>query len=223
MILHLVSKAEWDASPAAQPYRPVTFAKDGFIHCSASKAMLLEAANRFYASIPGEFVVLEIDEAKVTSQVKWEEPIDPTPETPDAQTVPLPPEVDAERGGELDTPVSPAASPLAATPARFPHIYGPLNRDAIIDVKPMMRASGGTFIDIGPVTGAAHTPAQQAPPAGTAAGDAGDKDNPLNLKTPSQMADELLSATDEFSESLKRFKDRIEGRMAEIDEKIKKL
>jgi hypothetical protein len=37
------------------------------------------------------------------------------------------------------------------------------------------------------------------------------------------MAQELLDETDEFSESLKRFKDRVEGRMAEIDEKFKKL
>ena len=28
----------------------------------------------------------------------------------------------------------------------FPHVYGPLNRDAIVDVKPIGRASDGTFL-----------------------------------------------------------------------------
>jgi uncharacterized protein (DUF952 family) len=30
--------------------------------------------------------------------------------------------------------------------AIFPHIYGPLNRDAIIDVRPVRRAADGTFL-----------------------------------------------------------------------------
>ena len=28
----------------------------------------------------------------------------------------------------------------------FPHVYGPLNRDAIVDVQPIGRASDGTFL-----------------------------------------------------------------------------
>jgi uncharacterized protein (DUF952 family) len=28
----------------------------------------------------------------------------------------------------------------------YPHIYGPLNRDAITDILPMLRASDGTFL-----------------------------------------------------------------------------
>ncbi|NJM40780.1 MAG: hypothetical protein HC853_08415 [Anaerolineae bacterium] len=47
---------------------------------------------------------------------------------------------------------------------------------------------------------------------------AADPLNPLNIKTPSQMADELLEATDGFSEALNRFKDRVEGRIERLDE-----
>lgn len=35
-------------------------------------------------------------------------------------------------------------------PARnFPHIYGPLNLDAVVDVRPIRRAADGTFLGIG--------------------------------------------------------------------------
>ena len=30
----------------------------------------------------------------------------------------------------------------------YPHIYGPLNRDAIVDVQPMARAADGSFLPI---------------------------------------------------------------------------
>jgi uncharacterized protein (DUF952 family) len=30
----------------------------------------------------------------------------------------------------------------------YPHIYGPLNRDAVIEVQPMPRAADGTFLSI---------------------------------------------------------------------------
>ncbi len=33
-----------------------------------------------------------------------------------------------------------------AMPCPFPHIYGPLNRDAIVDVILMPRAANGTFL-----------------------------------------------------------------------------
>jgi len=32
---------------------------------------------------------------------------------------------------------------------RYPHIYGPLNTDAVVEVRPVRRASDGTFVAIG--------------------------------------------------------------------------
>jgi hypothetical protein len=127
----------------------------------------------------------------------------------------MPPEAKAEFGNApaVPEPVEGAANAAAAPALTFPHIYGPLNRDAVTGMRRLTRAADGAF------TG--YAPAEQtqvAPPEPIR-----DPNNPLNIKTPSQMAQELLDATDEFSESLKRFKDSVEGRMAEIDEKIKKL
>ncbi|WP_169239957.1 DUF952 domain-containing protein [Candidatus Roseilinea sp. NK_OTU-006] len=183
MILHLTPRAEWEAAPANQPYRAASLANEGFIHATQGDELLLRVANAFYKDKPGEFVVLEIDESRLTSEVRWEAPA-PAP------TDLIPPEA----------AVSDVA-PAAAAP-RFPHIYGPINREAIVGVRLATRDASGAF------TGFAPLP---------------DPANPLNLKSPSQMANELLEATDAFSEALDRFKDSLEGRMAQLDEKIKKL
>ncbi|MCL6510662.1 MAG: DUF952 domain-containing protein [Anaerolineae bacterium] len=182
MILHLVARADWEAAPTDQPYRAPSLSSEGFIHATQGDALMLQVANALYKDRPGEFIVLEIDEARLTSAVKWEAPA----ATP---TDAIPPEAS----------VSDVVPPAALL---FPHIYGPINRDAIVGVRLVMRDADGAFIGYAPLP---------------------DPHNPLNLKSPSQMANELLKATDEFSEALARFKDSVEGRMAEIDEKIKKL
>jgi uncharacterized protein (DUF952 family) len=223
-MLHLISKADfdaWQALPASEPLKPASLAREGFIHCTAGDDLMLTVANLFYKDQTGDYLVLEIDESKVTAPVKWEAPASPSPTAGEggvrAETDAMPPEAKAEFGSTPASPVPVAADPVtAAAPAdalTFPHIYGPLNRDAVTGMRRLTRAADGAF------TG--YAPAEQtqvAPPEPIR-----DPNNPLNIKTPSQMAQELLDATDEFSESLKRFKDSVEGRMAEIDEKIKKL
>jgi uncharacterized protein (DUF952 family) len=184
MMLHLVLKAEWEALPAGQPYVAPSLAQEGFIHCTDGEEIMLQVANRFYRGQAGEFVLLEIDEAKVTAQVKREAPIDPKP------VVASSPEAEANMGG--DAPVRPL----------FPHVYGPIDRAAIAAVRPVLREADGRFIGFGP----APAPVQDA--------------NPLGLKPASQMANELLQATDDFSESLRRYKDKIEARLEGLDRKI---
>ncbi|MBM4424163.1 MAG: DUF952 domain-containing protein [Chloroflexi bacterium] len=118
-ILHLVPAAYFHSLPAAEPYLPAEFAADGFIHCTAEPEVMLEIANRFYANVPGEILVLEIDSDRVTSEVKWEPPIHP--------------------GG---TPAPASAERL------FPHVYGPLNRDAIVGIRAAARAPDGAFLSV---------------------------------------------------------------------------
>lgn len=183
MILHLAPRADWEATPADQPYRTDSLAHEGFIHATQGDDLLLRIANAFYKDRPGEFVVLEIDEACLTSEVRWEVPAPPW------GGAPLPPEASVS-----DT--APDGAP------RFPHIYGPINRDAIIGARLAVRDADGAFVGFAPLPEPA---------------------NPLNLKSPSQMANELLEATDAFSEALARFKDNVEGRLAQLDEEIKKL
>lgn len=265
MILHLVSRAEWNSKPVNQPYVPDTFNQDGFIHCTQGDELLLDVANRLYRGIPGTFLVLNIDETKVTAPIKWESPTDgppngsspdmTAPETPPApattaakpdatqqaglpagasapKTGEPPPEAKAEFGSELGaqstpppassgpalpaavTQLSPPPSPAlpaAPAPQLFPHIYGPLNRDAIVGVRRMVRERDGTFTRIVMLDG---TPPVAAEPQAASP--------PTRLKTPSEMANELLAATDDFSEALAHYKDKIESHIDELDKNIKK-
>lgn len=220
-ILHLISKADydaWQALPSSEPLKPASLAREGFIHCTAGDDLMLTVANLFYKDQAGDFLVLEIDESKVTAPVKWEAPAPmpaPAAAEGDVKTVTdaMPPEAQAEFGNAPATTTEPVTP--AEPAATFPHIYGPLNRDAVTGMRKLVRAADGSFTGYAP---AAIPPAEPKAPEPIR-----DPNNPLNIKTPTQMAQELLDATDEFSESLKRFKDSVEGRMAEIDEKIKKL
>jgi uncharacterized protein (DUF952 family) len=202
MILHLVAKLEWEAKAADQPYTPKAFAQDGFIHCTQGEALLLQVANNFYKSVPGEFFVIAIDEHKVKAEVKWEAPQAPAAGMAHATTsttIEAPPEAKAEYGAEIERGAT-SIPPAAAAPM-FPHIYGPLNRDAIVNIRRMVRASDGTF------TGYATLAPSQ--PEG------------MNLKPASQLAQELLDATDGFSDALARYKDHVEAHMDELDKNIK--
>lgn len=119
-IRHLVSAAEWLAWPTTEPFRPADFERDGFLHCTAEPEILLQIANAVFKDTPGEFLVLTIDPAKVTAPggVKFEAPV----------------------------PALPASHPLAQH--LFPHIYGPLNQDAVIHLHPARRSQDGTFLSV---------------------------------------------------------------------------
>ena len=112
---HLVPAAEYRARPAGEPYLPSRFHEDGFIHCTIGPEILLHIANQFFRATPGEFLVLVIAPARLTSELKYEPPS------------PLP-----------------AGGPLVGR--LFPHIYGPLNPEAVVGVRQAVRAEDGTFI-----------------------------------------------------------------------------
>jgi|GEM_PF-257833 len=123
IIYHLTPAEYFNSQPSDQPYRPREFDRDGFIHCTKSEERMLLVAHTVYRRVPGDFLLLVIDERKVTSPVKYE-----------------------NVGGIL-----------------FPHIYGPLNRDAIARVVAMGRREDGTFLPIGePDTAAEHAAATEA-------------------------------------------------------------
>ena len=104
-------------------------------------------------------------------------------------------------------------APQPQTEPQFPHIYGPLNREAIVDIRVFTRGADGAYTG----TQALSTPTSTV--QSTLA--QSDPQNPLNLKTPSQMAQELLDATDGFSDALKRYKDQVESRIERADKDIK--
>lgn len=109
-IYHLAPAARWHGWPSGRPYLPAEFAADGFVHCTAGEALMLQVANRFYRGAPGDFVLLVIDPARLTSPLKWER-------SPTDDLAPL-----------------------------FPHIYGPIDPEAVVDVREVRRTADGEFV-----------------------------------------------------------------------------
>lgn len=70
MILHIARRAEWENARARGAYRPSSFERDGFIHCS-TVAQAIETANRFFHG-QRDLVLLCIDERKLTVPLRYE-------------------------------------------------------------------------------------------------------------------------------------------------------
>jgi uncharacterized protein (DUF952 family) len=103
-ILHITSRAQWQAAQAAGAYQGDTLATEGFIHCS-TPAQVLGPADALFRG-RGDLVLLVIDPTNVGPEIRYEG---------------LP-------GGE-----------------QFPHVYGPLNLDAVTRVVPFPPQPDGTF------------------------------------------------------------------------------
>lgn len=101
IIYHLVAADYWHGLDLTEPYLPDGFDRTGFIHCTRGVDLLLHVANTIYRDAPGVFLLLVIDEDRVSAEIKYEN--------------------------------------------GFPHIYGPLNRHAIIVLHSMIRHDDGRF------------------------------------------------------------------------------
>ncbi|MEV5973310.1 DUF952 domain-containing protein [Streptomyces sp. NPDC051921] len=71
MLLHVVPLAEWSADPEL-PYAPASLAAEGFVHCSPDGPAALAIADGHYRDVPGPLLVLVIDEARLSGEVRWE-------------------------------------------------------------------------------------------------------------------------------------------------------
>ncbi len=115
-IYHLIPAADYRAHPIDQPYRPANFAAEGFIHCTAGLEVLVQVANAYFAALDDDLLVLEIDPARLTSPLKFE------------------------------LPAPPPGQPVSAghhSSSLFPHIYGPLNPEAVVGQFALRRYDGG--------------------------------------------------------------------------------
>ncbi len=119
-IYHLVPAGYYRFQPQNEPYRPELFESEGFIHCTAGEAMLLRVANAYFLGLAGSLLVLQIDSRQLSAPLKFEPPI------PAAQS-------------EKDVPT------YHKEDALFPHIYGPLNRNAIIATFALRRDESGRW------------------------------------------------------------------------------
>jgi uncharacterized protein (DUF952 family) len=70
VILHIARRAEWDCARLRGSYRPSSFERDGFIHCSTLE-QALATANRFFRG-QRDLVLLHIDECKLIAPLRYE-------------------------------------------------------------------------------------------------------------------------------------------------------
>jgi len=102
---HGTPKQYFEDLDPVRPYVPADFARDGFIHTTEGREAVSIVLTNFYKASAEPWVVLFIDQDRVTSPIRYDDPAHV-----------------------------------------FPHIYGPLNRDAIVAVEDIGRAPDGTFL-----------------------------------------------------------------------------
>jgi uncharacterized protein (DUF952 family) len=102
MIYHITSRKVWREAQQRGDYRAESLETEGFIHCSTA-AQDLPVAEKYYSKQRG-LLVLTIDPALLTSELRWEPP-----------------------AGGAPPPGVPEGEP-------FPHVYGPINLNAIVKV-----------------------------------------------------------------------------------------
>jgi uncharacterized protein (DUF952 family) len=117
IIIHIAHRAEWQAGQQAGEYRTPSLASQGFIHCS-TPSQVLAVANAFYRGTP-DLVLLLIDPHRLSAELRWEPPDHPE--------------------GEADVSAAEQSGSL------FPHLYGPLNLDAVVRVVDFSPLADGTF------------------------------------------------------------------------------
>jgi len=100
----------------AESYSAESLSSEGFIHFSRLD-QVLGVANAFYAGQRG-LLLLEVDVDRLTSEVRWEAPVHPS--------MPAPGTLPSE--------------------SLFPHLYGPLNPEAVLAAHPFEPNLDGVFV-----------------------------------------------------------------------------
>jgi uncharacterized protein (DUF952 family) len=103
MILHITTHKEWDKAQKNGEYTSPSLVSDGFIHCSTINQTADTATIFFQGQL--DLILLCIDEDKLTSECRYEDP--------------------AGGGGERHDPL---------VDKLFPHVYGPINLAAVFKV-----------------------------------------------------------------------------------------
>jgi uncharacterized protein (DUF952 family) len=115
-IYHLVAESEFRAQVKRDEYTPTRFDQDGFIHCTGEPDTLLAVANDYFSGVEEPVLVLVIETAILDAEVRFEPPAP----------------IEGSDTSHLEE------APL------FPHIYGPLNLDAVTGIG-VLRKSDGVY------------------------------------------------------------------------------
>lgn len=104
MIYHITKRDDWEQAQQNGAYTAASLDSEGFIHCS-TREQITKVANAFYRG-QGNLLILCIDAAQLTSELKWEAPAHPNPDhAPDTHAT-----------------------------EQFPHVYGTIGLQAVADV-----------------------------------------------------------------------------------------
>jgi hypothetical protein len=115
-IYHLVTEGEFRAQVKGNAYVPARFEQDGFIHCTGDPDTLLSVANDYFSGTGEPVLVLVIKTAKLTTEVRFEPP----------------------------APVAGSGTSHLEETRLFPHVYGPLNLDAVTEIG-VLQKSGSVY------------------------------------------------------------------------------
>jgi uncharacterized protein (DUF952 family) len=118
-IYHLVAESEFRSQVKGNAYIPARFDRDGFIHCTGEPDTLLVVANDYFSNVEEPVLVLVIETARLTAEVRFEPP----------------------------APVEGSGASHLAGSQLFPHIYGSLNLGAVTEIGVLKRAEGYLWPD----------------------------------------------------------------------------
>ena len=134
LIFHITSR---DAALVAREngeYRAESLAREGMIHFSGIH-QVLDVANRFYTG-QHRLVILAVDAFRLKAELKYEAPVHPA-ESPENE------------GFSRDKRLRYSSDPIDIEPLAgdlFPHLYGPLNFDAVVAVYDFQPDSNGKIV-----------------------------------------------------------------------------
>jgi uncharacterized protein (DUF952 family) len=138
LIYHITTR---DASLNARQtgeYRTESLAKDGFIHLSQLH-QVLGVANAFYVG-QKDLVILVVDTSRLKAELKYEAPAHPSV----SSSIESAKNEGFSRDKSLSNSDGLSGADLSADQL-FPHLYGPLNFDAIVSVVNFPVLADGKF------------------------------------------------------------------------------
>ena len=103
IIYHLAPGSELRAGCTSDTYAPPRLSEDGFVHCSGSVDVTLAVASDYFANLDEPLFVLEIDPKELCAELRF----------------------------EAAAPISGGGRLHLEDAETFPHVYGPIEREAI--------------------------------------------------------------------------------------------
>lgn len=114
VVYHIAIKENFVLSNNMKNYKPSDFDSDGFIHCTGAPDTTLVVLEDYFQEVTKEIILLQIAINKLTSTIKFEKP----------------------------APIKGGGTNHVKEGLFFPHIYGPLNLDAIVGAAIIERRDG---------------------------------------------------------------------------------